>query len=605
MFVLLVSVVLKANDPFRFALFTDLHISATNPQAATDLSMAVAEVNLLSNIDFVVISGDITEMGDKESLLVAKLLLGQLKIPYYIVAGNHELKWSESGATDFAKVFGDDKFSFLYKGIRFVGFSTGPVIKMGDGHIAPQDIQWVKGELAKTGPDIPIFVVTHYPLLPNDVDNWYEMTDVLRKFNVQTLLGGHYHRNVLFNYDGISGVINRSTLRAKEGVGGYSIYEVSDSIRVFEKKIAVDERQWLSIPFEKRVYPEPNLAIRPSFEVNKSNRNVNVRWQINSGVGLYGTPAVDNKRVFYGDDFGVMHAVSLKNGMSVWTYKTANRIVSSPAVSNGRVVFGSTDGGIYCLDAATGKLHWKYETSKAVLGSPTVHNDTVYVGGSDGCFRALDLLKGTLIWSFCQLSSYVETRAVVANSKVYFGAWDSNFYALNTSDGSLAWKWNNGNARSHFSPAAVLPVISNHKVFITAPDRYWTALNAHTGQVVWRTNQHQVRETVGVSESGNMVFSRCMNDSVVALDALADSPKVLWKTNAAYGYDHNPSMLVERNGIIVFGTKNGLLHGVHAKTGRVLWRYKIGNSIINTVNIISKNECLLTTSEGVVARIRF
>jgi outer membrane protein assembly factor BamB len=300
-----------------------------------------------------------------------------------------------------------------------------------------------------------------------------------------------------------------------------------------------------------------------------------------------------------------MNAVSLRNGAALWKFKSASRIISSPAVSGSSLVFGSTDGNIYCLDKNNGRERWRFKTAKAVMGCPIIKNDTVYIGGSDGCFRALKLSDGALIWQYKDLKSYVETRAVVANGKVYFGVWDANFYALSTVDGSLAWKWNNGQQRSHFSPAAVLPVLSHGKVFITAPDRYWTALDAETGKEIWRTNRHEVRETLGVSEDGNFVYSRCMNDTVVALDARVNTPSVVWKTSATYGYDHNPSMMAERQGILVFGTKNGLLHGVDAKTGKVLWRHKIGNSIINTVNIISKNECVLTTSEGVVARIKY
>jgi len=96
-----------------------------------------------------------------------------------------------------------------------------------------------------------------------------------------------------------------------------------------------------------------------------------------------------------------------------------------------------------------------------------------------------------------------------------------------------------------------------------------------------------------------------MNDSVVALDAFADSPKIIWKTDAAFGYDHNASMLIERDGTVVFGTKNGLLLGINAKDGKVLWRHKIGNSIINTITPLSKKEFVLTTTEGVVCRIKY
>ena len=594
-----------AIEPFRFALFTDLHISISNKTPAIDLQSVVNEVNSSVGLDFVIVSGDVSENGDSLSLREAKTILDKLKIPYYITAGNHETKWSESGATDFAKIFGNDKFSFIHKGFEFIGFTTGPIIKMGDGHIAPQDIDWVKSELSKTVSKIPVFVITHYPLQTGDVDNWYEMTDIIRKFNVQAVLNGHYHRNMILNYDGIPGIVNRTTLRDKDSVGGYSIYSISDSIHVYEKKIGLNQRVWLTLPLENKVYDEPDKSLRPSFEVNNTYKNVQEVWRNDTRTEIYGVPAVFENNVFFGDDLGYLNAISASTGKPEWKFKTGNRIISSPAVSNGKVVFGSTDGNIYCLNTKTGELNWKLQTARAVLGNPLIQNDTVFIGGSDGCFRAIELKSGKLFWKFSGLKGYVETKPVVAENKVYFGAWDTYFYALNEKDGSLVWKWNNGNKGSHYSPAAVLPVYAHGKIFITAPDRFWTALDAGTGTVIWRTNQHEVRETIGISEDGKMVFSRCMNDSVVALDANSDYPKQIWKTNAGYGYDHNPSMLIEKDGIIIFGTRNGLIHGIDAKTGIVLWKHKIGNSIINTVNIISKNECVLTTSEGVVARIKY
>jgi len=594
-----------ATEPFRFALFTDLHISPANPIPSEDLTRAVDDVNALTGIDFVIVSGDVSESGDGKSLQAAKTMLDKLKMPYYITAGNHETKWSESGFTDFTRIFGNDKFSFAHKGCKFIGFTTGPIIKMGDGHIAPQDIDWVDAELKKAGTEVPVFVITHYPLQTGDVDNWYDMTDVLRKYNVQTLLNGHYHRNVFLNYDGIPGVVNRSTLRAGNKIGGYTIYGVSDSIRVYEKKIGQPELNWLTFSCEPRNYGKPNPALRPSFEMNKTTKNIREVWRLDTRVGIYGKPAVGTELVYYGDDFGYMNAVSLKNGVAAWKFKTGSRIISSPDVYLDKVVFGSTDGNIYCLNSFTGKLLWKYETKKAVMGCPLIQKDTVFIGGSDGSFRALNLKNGTQFWQFAELKNYEEALPVVTSDKVYFGVWDTYFYALNRKDGKLAWKWNNGNAGIHYSPAAVKPVVSNGKVFITAPDRYWTALNAQNGTIVWRTNKHEVRETEGLSEDGSVVYSRCMNDSVVALDTRTDTPDIIWKKSAGYGYDHNPSMLTNRDGVIVFGTKNGVLTGIDTTNGSVLWTYKIGNSIINTVTILPKKECILTTFEGVVARIKY
>lgn len=594
-----------ATIPFSFALFTDTHISQSNPTPLADLHNSVNEVNQDSAIAFVLVSGDVTESGDSLSMVAAKSVLDELRVPYYVTSGNHETKWSESGCMDFTDVFGADRFCFVYNECCFIGFNSGPVIKMADGHVAPQDISWMREQLDKLPQGTVVFPVTHYPLQTGDVDNWYDVTNLLRKYNVQAVLGGHYHRNLLFNCDGIPDVLHRSNLRAKQTVGGYSIISVAeDSIRFSEKIIGEAARQWLSLPFGLREYGEPDSSLLPDFSVNERYANVEEAWQTALGVGIYAAPAVASNHVYLGDDEGKFYALNIDNGKVVWTYRTGSRIISTACVAEGKIVFGSTDGNIYCLEQATGGLLWKVSTAKAVMGCPVVDNGVVYIGGSDGCFRALDLQTGTEKWVFADVQGYMESHPCLYEGNIYFGAWDSYLYALRQSDGQLLWKWNNGSRNDKLSPAAVWCVAADGKVFITAPDRYFTALDALTGEVVWRTKEHVVRETAGISTDGKKVFSRCMNDFVVAMDATADTPITLWNTNAEYGYDHNPSMLMEKDGVVVFGTKNGLLHGIDAETGEVMWRHKIGNSVLNTVYQLSGNACIVTSSDGTVTRIK-
>ncbi len=593
-----------AAEPFTFALLTDTHISKGNPIPLEDLNNSVNEINQNPEIEFVVVSGDVTESGDSMSIVRSKEALDKLNVPYYVASGNHETKWSDSGCRDFAVVFGADRFFFEHKGCAFVGFNSGPVIKMADGHVAPQDISWMKTHLDNLEKGTPVFAVTHYPLQTGDVDNWYQVTDVLRQYNVQCLLGGHYHTNRVYICDGITDVLNRSNLRAKDPVGGFSIISVSDSIRFFEKKIGQEPTQWLSIPFETKTYGEPDESLRPSYAVNKEYRNVREKWQTAVGVGLYAQPAVDDKKTYIGDDAGTFYAFSLRNGQEVWRFKTGSRIISSAAVDDGKVVFGSTDGHIYCLDTENGELVWKYNTGKAVMGCPVIRDEVVYIGGSDGCFRALDLIDGEVFWTFSGVKGYIESRPCIYEGKIIFGAWDCNLYALDIMEGSLVWKWNNGKTNDKLSPAAVWPVATAGKVFITAPDRVFTAIDAATGQTIWRTKEHVVRETVGISEDGATIYSRCMWDSIVAMDAKAEKPVTLWKTNGGYDYDHNPSMLIEKDGVVVFGTKNGLLFGVEGKTGKILWKHKIGNSVLNTATPLGKGEWLVSSSEGTLTRVK-
>ena len=586
-----------------FALLTDTHISTSNPRPMEDLQRSIADINQNPNIEFVVLTGDLTESGDRASIEAVKAALEQLNVPFYAASGNHETTWSESGVMDFSRVFGDSRFAFSHNGMYFIGFNSGPVIRMADGHVAPQDIAWLQHNLdsvSRAG-DAPIFVFTHYPLRNGDVDNWYEVTDVLRQHNVQCIMGGHYHRNLLFDCDGIADVLNRSNLRDKDTINGYSIITITDSIRFHEKRIGLEAEHWLSLPFGQKEYGISDASLRPDFSVNKEYKNVKRLWHKALKGGIYSTPVTDGSSLYIGDDVGVMYSLNLKDGTTNWIFDTGMRIVGSPAVSDGVVVFGSANYNIY---AKTGKELWHLTTNQAVMGAATIHDGVAYIGGGDGRMFAIDIHTGEVQWAFSELKNYVLTRPLVYNDKLYFGTWDTYFYALNLADGSLVWKWNNGRSNPKLSPASVWPVAANGKIFITAPDRYFTCLDAETGEQIWRTNEYKVRETVGLSEDGKTIYSKCMWDTIVALDATTNDVQVRWVSNAEFGYEHNPAMPLEKDGTLWVSTKNGLLLGMDAQTGKVLWRHKIGNSILNTPLPLSSKECIFTSSEGTITYIR-
>jgi hypothetical protein len=188
---------------------------------------------------------------------------------------------------------------------------------------------------------------------------------------------------------------------------------------------------------------------------------------------------------------------------------------------------------------------------------------------------------------------------------VIFGAWDETLYALDKHTGALRWTWRGGRPGMLYSPAAVWAVAAHGKIFITAPDRFLTAIDAQTGATVWRTNEAMVRETVGLSEDGERIYSKTMQDSVVCFSATADTPQRLWTTNAGYGYDHAPSMPVERGGVVYGSTKNGIVFALDGKSGKLLWKHKTGNAIVNTVYPLNDQECVYTGGDGFVGLLRY
>ena len=597
---------------FRFAQLTDIHLSPSNPNPTEDLLRSIAQINATDSIDFVLVTGDITEDGDRATMEKVKSCLDLLKVKYYVALGNHETKWSDSGCTAFGEIFGGERFDFEHKGFLFLGFNSGPLMRMAYGHVVPQDIRWMTERMNQynTGDpqqNKPVILVTHYPMIEGDVDNWYEVTDAVRPYNIRLFIGGHYHRNRDLRYDGIPGVLMRSNLRDKDGKPGYGIYEITkDSIRVYTQRIGEPKKQWAGFSLTESYYERNGKAEKyPDFSVNKEYPQVKEQWITKTGVGIYCSPAVEKDKVFIGDDMGYLTAYALKDGKALWRFQSGKRIVGTPAVSEGIVVFGSADCKIYGLNAQNGNLLWTVETSEPVLGAVTIDNGTAYIGASDHTFRAINTCNGEIKWTFTGVKGYIETKPLVTDSKVIFGAWDNTLYALNKADGRELWKWTGGLTRMHFSPAAVWPVAAEGKVFITDPQRAMTAIEIETGNTVWRTFQSMVRETIGLSEDGERIYSKTMNDSIVCYSTKGSHPHELWASNVGFGYEHAPSMQVEKDGIVFGSTKEGLIFALEAKTGKVLWKHKIGNSLISTVVPLSGNRILFTATGGEAGLLKF
>jgi outer membrane protein assembly factor BamB len=595
----------EAQLPFKFAFVSDTHINEENETASEDLQRSINDINAQQDIDFVVITGDITELGTNEEVRRAKTIFDKLRMPYRILPGNHDTGWSESGGVTFAREFGYDKFVLDHKGYRFIGCASGPYVRMADGHIPRESLIWLDSVLAATPKDMPLVFLNHFPL-SRGLDNWYEITDRLKKYNTQFVLAGHNHTSSAADFEGIPGTIGRTNLRGKEESGAYNIVTVRADSVIFEDRnpLTKEKKQWRSIALGKRNFEQGNYP-RPSYAVNTEYSSAKPDWVHHSSANVVSTPLYAGGLVIFGNSVGTIEALSEKTGKTVWTYQTGGGIYSSAAADGNKMVMGSADGSIYCLEVKTGKLIWQLKTDAAVLGSVSIENHVAYVGGSDRNFRAIDIKTGKELWKFGGLNGWVVSRPLIHQGKVIFGAWDTHLYALDINDGSLAWKWNNGRTVRNLSPAMVNPVAHDGVVYIVAPDRYLTAIDGNTGNTLWRTNEVTVRESLGMSADKKLLYGKTMDDELVAFKTGRQKAEISWRLKCGFGREYVASMPMEDNGTVYFGTKNGVVYAIDPKTPSVKWVHKIDHSMVNTVNAIGKNKVVAATIDGKVVLIRY
>lgn len=593
-----VPVFLQAQQ-FRFAHVTDTHVGGST--GAEDLRRTVQDLNQLHDLDFVILSGDVTEFGSDEELLLAKQILDSLHLPLYVLPGNHDSNWSESGANSFRRVFGSETFFFEHKGIQFVGTASGPNLRMGPGQIPRENLVWMDSVFdAHPDGSKPLIAINHYPL-DSSLNNWYEKIDRLKSRNIQLALCGHGHQNKLYDWEGITGVMSRSNLRAKEEYGGYNLVTVIRDSAFFQVRRpgGSTEEYWLKAPL---LFPDKQTLApkRPDYGVN-GTVGERVVWEYQDHSDIGAGMSTDGNYIFVANTVGEIYALDRHTGKRMWTFRTGGKVYSTPNVHAGVVVAGSSDHFIYGLEANTGKMLWRLEGTKAVLGSPAVQNGKAYIGDSSGIFRCLRVSDGEELWRFEQVSGFVSTLPTIVGNQVFFGSWENGFYALDTETGALNWEWNNGHTNRMFSPAACYPVVIEDRVFIVAPDRYMTVLDLKSGEEIWRKQggKHRFRESIGLSSNGQHVYAKTMDGNLIGVSVSADDMLIDWISQLQLPYEIAPTRIEAKDSLVYVPSHSGMLSVVDESEGKVVWQYKISNAMINPVLVLN-HEMFASTMDGKV-----
>ena len=205
------------------AHLSDLHIAAPGRKAygkvATDdhLGRCVRHINSLKpQPDLVLVTGDITFDAQAEESALAGRLLGDLRMPWYVVPGNHDdpdiLKVLQQGWGRAPAIReGSSGFDYFLPGytISFLGIDSSTPDSPG-GKVSKAQTQWLHSRLVENT-DKPAIIFLHHPpvrcgVLETDADGFEGadlLGEVIERFpNIVRVLCGHIHLASHVNWRG-------------------------------------------------------------------------------------------------------------------------------------------------------------------------------------------------------------------------------------------------------------------------------------------------------------------------------------------------------------------------------------------------------------------
>ena len=626
-FVLFLSVAVAAaaqTTPVKFAYLSDIHISEGATGRIANLKRCIADINSQPDIQFTLFGGDITDFGADREFTMTKEMFDELEHPYWLVAGNHDAKWSESGCNTFAQVFGYEHFEFEAGGIRFLGCNCGPNMRMAPALIPHESLMWLDSLTRALPREQPVILVNHYPQ-DTSVLNYFQLMNTVKQCNIQLLIGGHWHQNRVLNYEGVPAILGRSPDRGKSV--GYNIIEIKDGTFTVHERILIDTEGQVVQPKDLKPWYTQQLTATPQYEPDKAAGRDNpyglpsnypfLKFDVNQAYpqvceiwrtqdeGDIGCGAVKAGRyVLYANETGVVKALDAATGRECWRFATEGKVFSTPAVWKNNVVIGSTDGNIYCLSLRNGRLRWRHRCDQSVLATPAIHKSIAYVGSSDHVFRALKVRNGKLVWAHEGIAGFVECRPYVDDQQVVFGDWANTLYSLDPKTGDLQWTWKTKGSRM-LSPAAVYPVKAHDRIFIVTPERKTYALDARTGEQLWVSSGG--RESIALSPDSETIYVKTMSDSVQAYATAPTETVKRWEVRPGFGYEIAPTPCAcSADGKLLFvPTDKGNLFCLNTVDGSLVWKHKISVALLNSIVPLPDNQLLIATMDGVVTLLQY
>lgn len=582
------------SQSYKYAWFSDTHIGAKG--AGETLKSYIDSLNKLNDISFAIFTGDITENGFYEQISEASEIISKLRVPSYVIPGNHDTKWTEDLMTGFNATF-KDKFVFDYNNTRHIGVNSGIVLRGGGGHFTPETLIWLDSIVKNTSPSKEIFFYLHHPLV-EDVDNWYLASNILKTKNIKLIFCGHGHTNKSINFNGIPGFMGISSIKKDNNKpAGYNIVEnTPDSLFIYSFEEGKKGKVWAK--HDKRKAIEIKQIDSSAF-IDYSNSkllfNSNFNESVIAGVTTW-------RDISYLTTLtGEIIAVNIK-GEVVWQNGGYGKISGAPFIANNILTAGTHTGEILNFNASTGDLISSTGINDPITSSIAgiqvefmgQKSQGVVFGTDIGTVYCYDVNSLTELWSNQSADGMIESKPLVLKDRVIIGAWDGYLYCFDSKSGLLNWKWSE-NRSLYFSPAAANPVSNGSLVFVPTPDKFVSAVDILLGTTKWRFNNFEAWESIGLSSDSKTLFVKSMKDFFYTVDAATG--KQIKKIDLKYGLDTSPVSSIDAgNGRILTATKTGMIYLIDKDKPKPL--FYMGQARIINIEKLSNNSFVAVNMDG-------
>ncbi|MBD3229788.1 MAG: PQQ-binding-like beta-propeller repeat protein [Candidatus Lokiarchaeota archaeon] len=271
-------------------------------------------------------------------------------------------------------------------------------------------------------------------------------------------------------------------------------------------------------------------------------------------------------------------------------FRTGNAIFSTPIIGElERIFVGSADHKFYAFDPHEEIKEWSDEVGEIIDSAGCIDKDgTIYVAAGDSKIHAYtsngkkkfsyDNLKNRVKQQFTFSTNYwYEANIVIGPDGYLYVANDDFFIYKFSRDGKPIWGFRTG----FFIWAA--PAFSDEGlVYVPGFDHIFYALDMKTGKLIWKKDLKGSLVSSPAVDKDGIIYQGAFNGKMYALDGNTDG-EIIWELDT--GGHIYASAAIGSDNTIYFGSTSGYFYALESKTGKIKWKYYIGDAIRSSASI--------------------
>jgi len=583
------------SQTYRYAVLSDIKIG--NEKTSENLLKIIEDIHS-REISFVIVLGNITENGSDRELDSTKQILDELNLPYFIIPGNSETKWSGIGLIHFKELWDNNNFFYKKNDDLHIGLNSGISWNGKGGHFSPADLKWLNEILKDSVENKPdssnIILYLSHPL-NSEIDNWFKVTDILKNYKIKAVFTGGSESNKLQNFNGIPGAIVQS-ITGKSKYPDYSLIESNDdSLIISQIEIGRKKTEKIIGVISK----EKNYTIPEIDSVQFEDYTNSILWKKDLNTNLPASAEVSDNKIFTATEDGNVLCFDLK-GNKLWEHNTDETIFSTPAAEGDILSVATLEGDLFSFNANNGNVIQVIGLGEPLTSQLIIINATsqdsktkaVVTGTSNGEMYCYDIYTLENIWENNSAKGMIETVPLYIKDRIIYSSCDGFLYCIDSRSGILNWKWKDKNAG--YSLAGCAPVSNGKYVFISTSDKSIYAIDLLLGTTIWKMKDYSSWESLGISNDNEKLFIKGLNNFYIASPKTG---KLIKEVKTDYNEDTSPAQPVEWNNKIIFGSENGNVYSIDQKYN-LEKLFFTGTAKVNNIKHVNKTIFTASNIDG-------